>query len=66
MATRQLASLIGHPLSPTTTPTASFQIFTFVAFNQFCLYGRRLFIFAECTVVTPCRFYWSIRAAHPP
>ena len=38
------ASLIGHPLSPNTTPAGSIQIFTFVAFNQFCLHGRRLSI----------------------
>ena len=38
------AGLIGHPLSPTTTPAGSIQIFTLVAFNQFCLHGRRLSI----------------------
>lgn len=37
------ASLIGNP-SPTTTLTTSLQIFTFDAFNQFCVHGRRLSI----------------------
>jgi len=67
------ASLIGHPLSPTTTPTASLQIFTFHAFNQFSLHGRRLSIpiFPVFTVAMHCLFYWSIRACrrhaeHPP